>query len=229
LTANAISTNNRISVKQAMTAPGTLLSVIQLQDNLSAGDDDATRRLTQTGTKSVLVVRVVSASYAPSQSEALLYDDIFTDENNLRARYIECSNGQLTFEPATGTGLNNGILTVTTAENLNGLIWTSCGDIAISGATGISRDFTMIVCPDVVNFDGAAAWGQMPGSVSWYLSAYASTPIVQVHEVGHNLGHPHSGEVATYDDATCNMGNQGSWSDTGSAFCFNGVKTWRNG
>ena len=41
----------------------------------------------------------------------------------------------------------------------------------------------MIVCPDVVNFGGAAAWGQRPGSVSWYRSMYASAPVVQVHEL----------------------------------------------
>jgi hypothetical protein len=211
-----------------MTAPGTV-SVIHppAEDALDGGN--GSRRLTQTGTKSVLVVRVESASHAPSQSEAQLYDDIFTDENNLKARYIECSNNQLIFEPTTGTGVNNGILTVTTTTNLDGLIWTSCGDIAIAGATGINRDFTMIICPNEVNFDGAVAWGQTPGSITWYSSLYASVPLVQVHEVGHNLGHPHSGELATYDDKTCNMGNEGNWSDTGNAFCFNGVKTWRNG
>ena len=47
---------------------------------------------------------------------------------------------------------------------------------------------------------------------------------------GHNHGHGHSGKnYVTYADPTCNMGNQGSWSDTGSAFCFNGPKTWANG
>ena len=33
----------------------------------------------------------------------------------------------------------------------------------------------------------------------------------------------------TYADPTCNMGNQGSWSDTGTKFCFNPAKTWYNG
>ena len=97
-------------------------------------------------------------------------------------RYDDCSNGALIFEPATGTNVNNGVLTVTTPNNLNGMIWRDCGTIATNGANalGIRRDFTMIICPDVVDFGGAAAWGNMPGSVSWYKSQYASHPIVQV-------------------------------------------------
>jgi len=74
-------------------------------------------------------------------------------------------------------------MTVNTSTNLNGLAWGTCGSIATGGANGISRDYTMVVCPDVVDFGGAAAWGNLPGSMSWYLSQYASAPIVQVHEV----------------------------------------------
>ena len=168
-----------------------------------------------TGNKRVLVVRVISDSYWPSQDEAKMYDDVFVDHNNLvstitatidsnvpwsvkmlytnrsllisyfhqqRVRYEDCSNGALIFKPATGTNVNKGVLTVTTSNNLRGMTWRDCGTIATNGANvlGISRDFTMIVCPDVVNFEGAAAWGNMPGSVSWYKSQYASLPIVQV-------------------------------------------------
>ena len=97
-------------------------------------------------------------------------------------RYDECSNGKLIFDPATGTNVNNGVLTVNTTRNLNGMAWQDCGTIATNGANAleIDRDFIMIVCPDVVDFGGAAAWGNMPGSISWYKSQYASAPIVQV-------------------------------------------------
>lgn len=145
-------------------------------------------------------------------------------------RYDECSNGALLLNPTTGKNVNNGVLTVFTSNNLNGMGWRTCGNIATNGARGIGRDFTMIVCPDVVNFNGAAAYGQMPGTISWYRSKHASAPIAQMHEIGHNLGHGHSGKgTIEYADPTCNMGNKGSWSDTGTNFCFNAAKTWANG
>ena len=70
----AISSNGHISVQQAM-APGAVA--------VSRLDNDRRRKLTTTGNKRVLVVRVVSNNYAPSQSEAKMYDDVFVDDNNL--------------------------------------------------------------------------------------------------------------------------------------------------
>jgi len=142
-------------------------------------------------------------------------------------RYDDCSNGALIFKPATGTNVNKGIITVNTRQNLNGMGWQTCGNIATNGASGISRDHTMIVCPDVVEFGGAAAWGSNPGSYTWFRSMYASIPLFQMHEIGHNLGLSHSGkDGVAYADPTCHMGNQGSLSDGGTNFCFNAAKTW---
>ena len=87
----------------------------------------------------------------------------------------------------------------------------------------------MIVCPNVVDFQNRAAFAQEPGSISWYRSEYASVPAVQMHEVAHNLGHAHSRKGGgTYGDPTCNLGNQGDWTDRGTHFCFNAAKTWAN-
>jgi len=144
-------------------------------------------------------------------------------------RYDDCSNGALQFNEASGTNVNNGVLTVTTTEDLNAATWKECGNIAINGAYGISRDFIMIVCPNVVDFQNRAAFAQEPGSISWYRSEYASVPAVQMHEVAHNLGHAHSRKGGgTYGDPTCNLGNQGDWTDEGTNFCFNAAKTWAN-
>lgn len=215
--------HTRMSVPSSAVSINGYISLDQAQGAIAVSNDDhshSRRKLTRVGTYKVLVIRVVSSAYAPSQSEAQMYDDVFADTNNLvstcsvvvqtytinncavqtseplltlsirfsfesqqKVRYEECSNGKLNFEPATGTGVNNGVITVTTSTDLNGLAWQSCGNIATSGASGISRDYTMVICPDVVDFAGAAAWGQAPGSLSWYRSVYASGPIVQVHEV----------------------------------------------
>jgi hypothetical protein len=218
---DAFTSEGLIDVEQASMQASTTVTLL---------DENSTRRrrLTSTGIKKVLVIRVESSngSVSPFQSEAQMANDVFEDENNLAKRYDECSNGKLQFQPASG----NGVITVKTSESLLGMAWHKCGDIALQGASGITRDYTMIICPTAVDFGGAAAWGTMPGNISWYTSKYASAPIAQMHEVGHNLGHGHSGKGGiTYADPTCNMGNQGSWSDSGSRYCFNAAKTFVNG
>ena len=37
---------------------------------------------------------------------------LFIRLNHQKVRYEECSNGKLHFVPATGTGVNNGVITV---------------------------------------------------------------------------------------------------------------------
>ena len=74
LAPQAMSSDGNISVQQAMT-PGAVA--------VSSIGDDRRRKLTTTGNKSVLVVRVVSNSHWPSQDEAKMYDDVFVDHNNL--------------------------------------------------------------------------------------------------------------------------------------------------
>ena len=74
LAPQAMSSDGNINVQQAM-APGAVA--------VSSLVGGRTRKLTTTGNKSVLVVRVVSNDYAPSQNEATMYDDVFVDDNNL--------------------------------------------------------------------------------------------------------------------------------------------------
>jgi hypothetical protein len=74
LAPQAMSSDRKINVQQAM-APGAVA--------VSSLVGGRTRKLTTTGNKSVLVVRVVSNDYAPSQNEATMYDDVFVDDNNL--------------------------------------------------------------------------------------------------------------------------------------------------
>ena len=73
-----------------------------------------------TGTRSVLVVRVVAADATTTASEAQLSDSVFGtfgDAFNLKSQYNACSYGQLNFVPAanrTGSGgdIANGTCTV---------------------------------------------------------------------------------------------------------------------
>ena len=78
LAPQAISPDGMINVQQAM-APGAATIVSNDVEN------NRKRKLTTTGTKRVLVVRVVNdvRNQKPSQSEARMFNDVFDDENNL--------------------------------------------------------------------------------------------------------------------------------------------------
>jgi hypothetical protein len=75
LAPQAMSSDGMINVQQAM-APGAVAISNGVENNRR-------RKLTTTGIKEVLVVRVVSAAYEPSQSEARMSNDVFDDANNL--------------------------------------------------------------------------------------------------------------------------------------------------
>lgn len=173
LTSAAMSAYGQISVQQAMSRRGAAI--------ISNDHNRKNRRLThEPGDMTVLVVRVVGGanSATVAQNEAKLFNDIFSDENNLAVRYKECSNDQFIFKPTTGVyngnSISNGVITVNvpTSVSMTGMPWGTCGSYATSAASQIARDFIMIVCPDVVDFGGAAAWGNMVSGLweSWGLS-----------------------------------------------------------
>ncbi|GFH44443.1 hypothetical protein CTEN210_00917 [Chaetoceros tenuissimus] len=184
------------------------------------------------GVKKVLVVRVVSArnsNIKPIQSEEQLFDDIFDDNNNMAVRFDECSGGKLKMIPATGNGVNNGVLTVSIDGDFSELEhWDCLGRAKDMIPSDIIRDHTMFVCPDEIDFGTAAALAYKPGTISWYLSSYVSIPLVQFHEISHNYGHLHSGGMygQNYTDFTCNLGMAGDFTDRGSHYCFNAPKSW---
>ncbi len=58
-----------------------------------------------------------------------------------------------------------------------------------------------------LNFGTAAAYAYVGWSHSVYKGSYASILLVQMHELGHNLGMRHSGyKGESYDDTLCFMG-----------------------
>ena len=207
-------------------------SVLYIEDPSAlvvSNDHQDRRQLTRTGQYKVLVVLVTDRfGNRPSQSEAKMANDVFQARVNLRERFRACSKNKLNFVPATGPRVNNGVITVQTSSSLRGISYTACGNLASRALpSGISRNYIMYVCPDNANFNGAAAWGQKPGTLSWYPSKYASAADVQVHELGHNLGFGHSGtdlKDNTYNDGTCHMSNEGGFRDESRKFCFNAAK-----
>ena len=105
-----------------------------------------------------------------------------------RSRYIQCSNNQLVFNPATGDDVNNGVITVTLDYNIKGRKWYWVAERALQVVIKLSgidqADYGAFILPDSVDFEGAVAYGYSPGVFTIYQSSVASIPMIQVHEFG---------------------------------------------
>ena len=75
ISSNSVSENLHVELNST-----TLGEIAVVTDPLSGGER---RRLTREGEFSVLVIRVTDGTYAPSQDEATMFNDVFGDENNL--------------------------------------------------------------------------------------------------------------------------------------------------
>ena len=157
--------------------------------------------------------------------------------------YKKCSDRKLLIKPAEGPGIVNGVLQLDAPSNICSMTYDDVSNWAFRQdkvdrlfRTGSTAKVThkMFVLPNhpCVDFKGAAAWGQVNRSISWYQSKSVSFPAVHVHEFGHNLGMKHSGApngqgvYKEYADGNGYMGNKAIWDPEGSAMCFNAAKMW---
>jgi len=234
---NASKSNDRSGPKMKVQANAKLDFYLDKRKGQMKKDQSHRKLAPYAGESSMLVIRVVSSvdGSSPSKSAPELASDVFGigmfDQHNLASQIEACSGGKFTYVPAAGTGIVNGVLDVTVDVDLAGMDSGTAVNYAVGAAqaqVGVLTQWTqhMVVLPSNVNFGGAAAWAYINGVQSAYLNQYASHVVVQIHEIGHNLGLYHSGEgSATYLDHTCNMGNPG-YTDEGPTLCFNGQKSW---
>lgn len=152
------------------------------------------RSLAQTGTKSLLVIRIDALDSSTSASEAVLSDKIFGsvngDQNNLKSQYAKCSYNQLVFVKATSNLVNNGVFTLSMPDTTitgieNGVIRAAALAQAADelGDLQTIADYTMLCMPP-----GTAGGWIAYAYVNWYVSVYndqwCTFPSAQLHEIG---------------------------------------------
>jgi len=203
------------------------------------------------GTSRLLVLYSIPPDHKNiARTSVQISDDIFgvgNDPVNAQSQIKACSKNQLSIIPACSletdtcygdSDIKNGVLEVPITQNCAGVAsgtivdYNSNAAQAILSAKGLSltSDFDQImhILPDEVNWDGAAAWAHLPGTVSAFRDSYSYRMGVQVHEFGHNMGFHHSGfGSASYADHSCLMGNP-SYGDNGPQLCWNGAKSWES-
>jgi hypothetical protein len=206
------------------------------------------RRLQSTmGSNTIIIVRVsdkYDTNITPNRSAQQLYDDFFSTDSNtvsLRSVVSGCSKQKLTFEPGGGEEfIHSGIIDLK-VENLLG----DNGDnnykkyveslvtleLVGRGFQSERYDHIVYIMPPGVNFDGSAAYAQVGGRLSVFDNEIGSYPHIQVHEIGHNLGLQHSGDINAleqkqYADPSCSMGNRGVWTFNAPRMCFNAAKSY---
>ena len=84
-----------------------------------------------------------------------------------------CSGNQLIFEPATGTGVSNGVVQVTvptaiTSSSDPDNVMKEANTIITAAGSAYDYTFAMYVMSDTPAWGGYAAFAYTPGEISWY-------------------------------------------------------------
>lgn len=100
--------------------------------------------------------------------------------------------------PAQGRNIVDGVYELTIPQAVSGVASTQVQGWVDQKIDSISlgNQFTHIayILPQSVNFNGAAAYAFVGWGKAVFWNSYASTLLVLVHELGHNMKQLHSGE-----------------------------------
>ncbi|KAI2498224.1 Gametolysin peptidase M11 [Fragilaria crotonensis] len=195
----------------------------------------------KTGVRTVLVIRIIARDAQTTATEAQLADDIFGangDVWNLKSGFLQCSYGQLTFEPLTTNAKvgPDGMYTVSIPNNaVKGIADSKVVNAALAQVTtdlGVSPNLlanhVMFCVPPGTNGTWIAC-AVINGWRSVYNDKWCQYSSGQMHEFGHNLNLAHANEGnVSYGDQSGLMGFSYGV-DEGPKMCFNGANTWQLG
>jgi len=190
------------------------------------------------GTLKTLVIRVSDKNdVGPDLSVSRLKNDIFDDAVSLKTQTDACSYGKLQIEPFKGktpsnVNINNGIVDVkidlditTTDQGLDQAALKAANE-QLGDLNDPMFGLVMFCFPPGRNF---VAFAYPNSKYSFYNNQWCGYVSAQMHEVGHNLGLGHSGEVGggDYGDLTGMMGGAVGTDDIQR--CYNPQKNFQLG
>jgi hypothetical protein len=190
------------------------------------------------GTLKTLVIRVSDKNnVVPDSSVSELKNDIFDDAVSLKTQTDACSYGKLKIEPfqgntPTNVNIQNGIVDVkidfdiTTDDQGMDQAALKAANQQLGDLNDPMFGLVMFCFPPGRNF---LAFAYPNSKYSFYNNQWCGYVSAQMHEVGHNLGLGHSGEVGggDYGDRTGMMGGAVGTDDVRR--CYNPQKNFQLG
>jgi len=165
------------------------------KDKKDKKDNGNRRRLAETGTRSVLVLRSIPPDVQCDHTAVTMADNVFgtiQDPANLVSQYAACSGGQLNFEMATGTNIVDGVAEIPITQNVNNVNRITAHNYVVSAAPSVvgslsQWDYVMVVLPNQVDFEGSLAYAYINHWLSVYRDDQYYKMMVQMHEVSPSL------------------------------------------
>jgi hypothetical protein len=239
--ANATSGESRLTVSEAIIESPRMYipdnAKMRVGDHPIEPRTEVRRKLAPTkGTLTTLVIRVIDKNgKSPSASVAQLKNDVFDDDKSLKTQTERCSYNKLKIEPFSGKTpsnhyVNNGIVNVkmnlaVEDDGMNQAAMTAAKNLL--GDLNDDRFGLVMFCFPPA--EGFLAYAFRNNKYSFYNDEWCQYVAAQMHEVGHNIGLAHSGELGQgdYGDETGLMGSSIGKDDVSQ--CFNAQKNYQLG
>eukprot|EP00535_Pseudo-nitzschia_heimii_P001497 CAMPEP_0197184478 /NCGR_PEP_ID=MMETSP1423-20130617/9973_1 /TAXON_ID=476441 /ORGANISM="Pseudo-nitzschia heimii, Strain UNC1101" /LENGTH=802 /DNA_ID=CAMNT_0042635295 /DNA_START=70 /DNA_END=2478 /DNA_ORIENTATION=- len=192
-----------------------------------------------TGIKKTLVIRIVGAGIGPADDLVQIRDEVFGENVGLKSQMEACSHGQLIIEPYQGrtqgiftNEIHGGVVELRIGPNPYGKTDKDMENAAMSAAWYVfgdlrsQFDLVMFVMPPGIK-PAFAAYAYIGTEFSYYSDLIIRDAMVQMHEVGHNLGLQHSGQDhEEYGDSSGYMGYSSAFDPV---MCYNAVNNYQLG
>ena len=191
------------------------------------------------GIKKTLVIRIVGDGIGPSDDLVRLREEIFGENIGLKSQMDACSHGKLTIEPYEGkTGgiftneIYGGVVELRLGTNPIGKTDKQMENTAMQAAWYVfgdlrdQFDLVMFVMPPGIRPE-FAAYAYIGTQFSYYSDFHVRDAMIQMHEIGHNLGLQHSGQGhEEYGDSS---GYMGYTDKVDPVMCYNAVNNYQLG